>query len=717
MTNSHENSLAHHYRKAFSDEGKLIDLPTDFLFEPERREEVADAVLWPLLEGRGDGEIELLYVCNFFSQGASLETLGSLLGVATSEASSNAMALLDANLITQRPGARDGEEHLSTHKDIAKRAASRITMERRGELETRFAQQCLLLAPFEPISCLQIAPRLEYTKHIEALRDEFEQTIDRCSSAHPELATELFLTLAHASFIHNKQEALDFLESRCSMLLETLAALDTDHTGYVRILRFHMFAVWGELVFRQTGNSTPFFEALERARALFAPAGMPHEQKLTYHYQRAIMGTFSQTDATPYVEDAHTALELASDPRLPLFVKPQCSRLLARFLSSRGEHEKALHHMMESAEFAKNNGMEGLYAICILSCSLIQTCMRQNDAAIDTASTLSPIFERLEQPRYAHIVNIVLASLHYARGELAKALSFCTESRLHLERHGETHFRRWSLQLSALIELELGNTERALDFQRQLGWPLDPHILGDDPLSNGWLFGVGAIIYHYAGDAFSTQRMWLDVQHYEARFSDLDQSDTFHAFLSYGYMLCREKGDTPHTSMQWEELSRLAGDVEEDRAGSDLANLIKDGLLRFFQANLFEDLRATPNKITLWVDSPSPTRFRVGDGDLVDIQRRAAIRRILTGLLEASTSQPNPTSVPLEEVFELGWPGEQSTFESMKARVYNAISRMRRLGLEDLIIHDGDGYYIARSCDVTIAESAARNTTSENDAV
>ena len=56
----------------------------------------------------------------------------------------------------------------------------------------------------------------------------------------------------------------------------------------------------------------------------------------------------------------------------------------------------------------------------------------------------------------------------------------------------------------------------------------------------------------------------------------------------------------------------------------------------------------------------------------------------------------------LEDMFAVGWPGEVASYESMQARVYNTISRMRKLGLDELIKHDGEGYQWNATCEVVI---------------
>lgn len=86
--------------------------------------------------------------------------------------------------------------------------------------------------------------------------------------------------------------------------------------------------------------------------------------------------------------------------------------------------------------------------------------------------------------------------------------------------------------------------------------------------------------------------------------------------------------------------------------------------------------------------------FRLEDGERVDLTRRRALRAVLFGVVEQhGAARGEPLSV--DAVLEAGWPGERMSPESGARRVYVTINRLRKLGLEDLLLTTGDGYMLA----------------------
>jgi predicted ATPase len=85
--------------------------------------------------------------------------------------------------------------------------------------------------------------------------------------------------------------------------------------------------------------------------------------------------------------------------------------------------------------------------------------------------------------------------------------------------------------------------------------------------------------------------------------------------------------------------------------------------------------------------------FRLADQREVSLERRAALHRILAALGRLRVSSPGK-ALTLDQVLEAGWPGERVSVEAGTARVYNAIQRLRRLGLEGALRTRDDGYLL-----------------------
>lgn len=94
--------------------------------------------------------------------------------------------------------------------------------------------------------------------------------------------------------------------------------------------------------------------------------------------------------------------------------------------------------------------------------------------------------------------------------------------------------------------------------------------------------------------------------------------------------------------------------------------------------------------------------FRLSERREVNLERRAALRRILAALAKQRVTAPG-TALPLDAVLEAGWPGERVSFEAGAARVYNAIQRLRKLGLESVLRTRDDGYLLDAGTSTRIA--------------
>jgi hypothetical protein len=91
--------------------------------------------------------------------------------------------------------------------------------------------------------------------------------------------------------------------------------------------------------------------------------------------------------------------------------------------------------------------------------------------------------------------------------------------------------------------------------------------------------------------------------------------------------------------------------------------------------------------------SADPTAKRI------DLMRYGARRRILNRLVVTRLEQPN-AATPAEALIEAGWPGERMQHTAGLLRVYSAIRRLRRLGLESILLTRDDGYLIDPDADV-----------------
>ena len=93
-----------------------------------------------------------------------------------------------------------------------------------------------------------------------------------------------------------------------------------------------------------------------------------------------------------------------------------------------------------------------------------------------------------------------------------------------------------------------------------------------------------------------------------------------------------------------------------------------------------------------WVVGPEARWLKTPAGERIDLSRRRAPRLVLAALLDAAADPHRRLDV--DELFAAGWPGEKALPKAAAGRVYAALSTLRRLGLEPLIVRDDAGWRI-----------------------
>ncbi|HSO34254.1 MAG TPA: hypothetical protein VLT33_17080 [Labilithrix sp.] len=83
--------------------------------------------------------------------------------------------------------------------------------------------------------------------------------------------------------------------------------------------------------------------------------------------------------------------------------------------------------------------------------------------------------------------------------------------------------------------------------------------------------------------------------------------------------------------------------------------------------------------------------FSVSGGERVDLTTRGPLRRVLRAVVQAHRERPRRT-LSVNEVFDAAWSGEKAEAEQRAGRVYSAISKLRRMGLRDVLVRAEDGY-------------------------
>jgi predicted ATPase len=80
-------------------------------------------------------------------------------------------------------------------------------------------------------------------------------------------------------------------------------------------------------------------------------------------------------------------------------------------------------------------------------------------------------------------------------------------------------------------------------------------------------------------------------------------------------------------------------------------------------------------------------------GERIDLVRHGPARKVLDRLVTARVDAPG-TALSADALLEAGWPGERMRHSAGLLRVYSVVRRLRRLGLEPILVTRDDGYLL-----------------------
>ncbi|WP_394823909.1 ATP-binding protein [Pendulispora albinea] len=108
---------------------------------------------------------------------------------------------------------------------------------------------------------------------------------------------------------------------------------------------------------------------------------------------------------------------------------------------------------------------------------------------------------------------------------------------------------------------------------------------------------------------------------------------------------------------------------------------------------------------TVWRIGPDARWMATPDGTRTDLMRHGPVRRLLHALAELHAAERD-RALSAVELLEAGWPGERVRHEAGMLRVYTAIRRLRKLGLEPILVTRDDGYLLDPNASVVREDSA-----------
>jgi len=94
-------------------------------------------------------------------------------------------------------------------------------------------------------------------------------------------------------------------------------------------------------------------------------------------------------------------------------------------------------------------------------------------------------------------------------------------------------------------------------------------------------------------------------------------------------------------------------------------------------------------------------RMVLPDGRAIDLSRRKNVRLVLLALARARRDAPGAPVLP-EILLEAGWPGERMRADAATKRLHTAIWTLRTVGLEGLLLTEGEGYLLDPRTDLRL---------------
>ena len=100
--------------------------------------------------------------------------------------------------------------------------------------------------------------------------------------------------------------------------------------------------------------------------------------------------------------------------------------------------------------------------------------------------------------------------------------------------------------------------------------------------------------------------------------------------------------------------------------------------------------------------------FSVSGAPRVDLTTKGPLRRIFRAIVQAHRDGPC-RGLSISDVFDAGWFGEHAEPDATAGRVYSAISKLRHMGLADVLQRTGAGYQLdPRACVIEESPLVAR---------
>jgi predicted ATPase len=278
-----------------------------------------------------------------------------------------------------------------------------------------------------------------------------------------------------------------------------------------------------------------------------------------------------------------------------------------------------------------------------------------------------------------------MGMIAHAEGDLVQAETMMSAAMMGLRRIGYRRFEAGVTGYLGAVDLEAGRIERAHARTTRV-----VDMLRNDPRGRSPFAALLALIEVARGNLAGARRA-------AAFVGPLRPSDPFsvaaHVFLVPLERVSRASAESLAARLALADATP-AGRSAPLRAtsyGVRLALRLVE-LVRGDRAPSIPDVEASPTTPSIEVSS-SGAWFRLPGEPRIDCRRYRTLRLLLVKLAQERLVHPNrPASWSI--LVAAGWPGERILPAAARNRLKVAMASLRKLGLRDVLVHDGEGYFL-----------------------
>jgi len=551
----------------------------------------------------------------------------------------------------------------------------------------------------------------------EKLSTNREPTIRKHASYFARHAAELLRSLngpTGTASLRTLGREIDNLLGAC----RDACALGRDDAGWITDALRVMVALYPFFLAR--GPVSTYVEmlaiVLERAEALDVD-GTLRARALAY---QSFFANVDPEGATALAETTHD---------LPTEIDVLLVRAAVR--SRRSQLDEASADYVRVLELARACGDRVSEARALGNLAILARERGRVDEAEPHARAAIEAFAAVEDVRYEAYHRATLASVLHMMGRLEEASTDYEDALERLRKVDDRRLLAICLANSALLFQELGSLDQALAHQtealslaRMLGLRVEINNM------TGYLGGIhhelgnveeASRLYRRATDALAATHggdvryAWLFLARRSTILADAGEIDEATDAIERATERLRACEETQmlaavaihrgHLDLARAVVVRgrkeREAHVEAARRALDSADadvLRRSDDVRFAHRMLARRLESHPERTIVAVQgeltvTTDGSMLALPDGTRVKLETRPALRALLLALVHHRTSSPG-ASMPTSELVARGWPNERMKPKAGADRLYMAMSRLRQLGLRDLVKRRDDGYLL-----------------------